>query len=342
MVPRSAAASLPSVITWIAAACALGVCGSGGRLEPARASSTPAGAPAPLTSSGPAATLGTTGSPPAVIVAVIRNDGILLPYAAFSGGTWDSPGPGWRHTGDEDDTSGPDDPGKSWFEMIGRTITTWHAAASAGRSETLHVSGAVRIQVDCTDNWGLRTDRKPVGKKSEAGWPAGIALSGDAAAVAMRDVAGDAGEARAFLELIRAPFDESEAAAKVAPAQQASIKLTGLYRSLGTVDGRAIYFVEAERDYTVTSPGGVCGPVTRFQAWMTRQGDAWRWLDRIVYLTDCDGKEANDVTPLGILSLDGRTYVFAVENGYEDTRYSVLEVGASAIGHLLTIGEGGC
>jgi hypothetical protein len=287
------------------------------------------------------------------MVAVIRNDGILLPYAAFSDGTWDSPRPGWRHTGDDGDTTGPDDAGRSWFEMIGNTVTTWHAPASEAASETLHVSGAVRIQIDCTDNWGLRTDRRPVGKTSEAGWPAGIALSGDPPAVAMRDVAGDAGEARNFLDLIRAPFDESEAAERktrgdgqslsnFAPGQPASIKLTSLYRSLGTVDGRAIYFVEAERDYTVASPGGICGPVTRFQAWITRQGDAWRWLDRIVYLTDCDGKEANDVTPLGILSLDGRTYVFAVENGYEDTRYSVLEVGASAIGHLLTIGEGGC
>ncbi len=297
MARRLFVALQPFLVLSIAVACALsvGACGGG---EPARASSAPVPTVQPMpprptpiveTDSSIPAGHADPGPPPTLMVAVLRKDGILLPYASFSDGTWVSPRPYWGH---EDDAPGADDADKAWFEMIARTVTTWHTPGADDSPEALQVSGAAKIEVDCSNNWGLRTEAKPLGEEDEAAWPAGIALNGGTAAGGMRDVAGEAGEATTVLDLIRGPFAASEADERkrqprsqdesAAPStgdsrRQSSIKLNALYRSRDAVGGRIIYFVDAEREYAGGPPGDSdCGPVTKFQAWMTRQGDDWR------------------------------------------------------------------
>ena len=59
-------------------------------------------------------------------------------------------------------------------------------------------------------------------------------------------------------------------------------------------------------------------------------------------IDDASRKGTTLVTPLGAVTIGGRTFVVITEHGYEDERYVIFDAGGSALRRLLATEGGGC
>ncbi len=105
-----------------------------------------------------------------------------------------------------------------------------------------------------------------------------------------------------------------------------------------------IYFISMVREYEWPKKESTydCYAESLYNVWALVNNQQCRIIAADMILTDCEGKEANRITPFGILSIENREYVISVEYGYEWENYTIRMLDKDAMKTALFVPGGGC
>ncbi len=304
-------------------------------------------------------------APPTFVVAIVRTDGRLVPFAGWNGTGWERVWPG----ADEaippriDVETGLPAPAEIdavpsvWSKRGEPVPPAWRVRpAAGGRLIRARVRGAEIVAAHCGGQVALATDLPdPTANEEELfriGLEGrfGLAVDGPSAAIAIEHVSRAAPLWKEARQVVRAGFDarekaKAEVSGRPLPRYQPTppVQLLSLRRQAGAP--RAPLYFEAERSYP-TGPffaDTTCPTRSVMSGWLVRSdAGALTLLDPKVFVTDCDGKETNTLFPLGAVRAGTRSYWVMQEHGWEDETFVLLEVGPSHVKEVMRVEGGGC
>ena len=278
-------------------------------------------------------------------VAVLRADGILTSVLRFDGEGWT-----WLEDGLSSDSAA--------------TSGAWHFRAESGLPRVLGIGVDVRFEANHGPQRGLLTDYGPrlVASDTVPYPKAGIAVRPRQPLVAMAPLEEGSMAYRAIFDKMQIPFAGFEAAAVeqalatdvrtyeedgvryVAPGipveadvrAGALMRFRALRRSDAPVDGRRLYFFQAEKAY----PHASCTGVARLTGWFADEAGGLSILQEHLSLGGCDAEGA-DVRPDDLLFplglLPGRpTYAVVEGVGAGGPYYAVLALTPSDVRTVTT------
>lgn len=292
-------------------------------------------------------------------LAVVRSDGILVPFAVHDGTSWINP---WPAPADERGGA-PErlfqDVRTYWRQERTPTPDVWRLwHPNGGPSLELRVLSTVGSDDHCQKQIGLLTDFRDVTDRSVRKI---LASHGVAKVEQPLDLRSDHRTMRFWKDLvdhIRASFPqlEDDAIGDWEAKTGREMTVPAPHRTMRPIQLRALYadrsgdrptvYFEAVRDYGVRvhNPENPdpCHARMHIRGWVVADaGGAPAIVGPAAILTDCDEKTVVRVHPLGILAAGGER-VWAVQQlAYESESYAVLSAGAG-IRRLLETPGGGC
>jgi hypothetical protein len=306
---------------------------------------------------------------PSFTVAVLRRDGILIPFATFDGNRWSNRWPARQAT---EVPIGLGDVPREWWpnKEVTRDWTAWLVA---GKSQPIKVQAPALVSVHCNRRVGLRTDfvsLEPPPPPDFQPYPKnGLAIAGQATVERVELVQPASAEAKAFVELIADSVNEAETRAArawagvwVHPVDQKGraktpLALEVLARAPGVDPASAASYFEGVKKYpgfllpSEPDPFGkgkdatpeLCDYVTFTGGWVlsTPGGGAPRKLIG-ADMTNCNRQGVAYTLPLGVIRTAGRVFWIVQASGWDFERYDVIEVRAKDIKTVLSVGGGGC
>ena len=263
------------------------------------------------------------------IVAILRADGTLVPFAQYGNGGWMNPWPKPRQSAESIYTESTEeiphslgDLPEPWFKQCGKIPKRWYFWSSAGTRTVLNADKVVQVENHSQNNWALTTDFPKQNTDNTHHRNLGIAATADQKIEPLIEIRFDAAEAKELTSFVRQAFKKAETA-----------ELKTLYRSKSRLDGEYLYYFEAEQKVSANRD---CPDISLFQGWTTADElGGMGMLDSRQFLTDCDLKGPSFMTPLGLLRLQKSTYLFVAEHGWEDESYLILDLNTSGLHKVL-------
>ncbi len=214
--------------------------------------------------------------------------------------------------------------------------------------KNLKVLNAELYWSHCSSGWALKTNLQPI--KEEKGSPTtkvGIATNFKANVIPFKTIDNDSRISLALVQAIKAKFDEKE---RVSPdvslkdREKGSIELTRIYETRYEINGRSLYFIEAQRKYTKpnNAPDADCYNLNSLNSWVMMQGNNISLLSTEFVASDCDGKEINTIIPDVVITRQGRYYTVTENYGYEWETYRIHEIVDESMKEVLRVDGGGC
>jgi len=300
------------------------------------------------------------------IVGVLRADGILIPFAQYSNGGWANPWPpsnsaGGIYAESREATHSLEDLPEPWFKQCGQVPRTWYFWSSAAAPIVLKASKVLKVRAHSLTNWALSTNLPGRTSEDALDNEIGIASSAKVKVDKMIGVSSKSPEdydiapdLKYFMEFAETeevnrwrgqhPPESAIRQFALTKEERAKIQMsiTKLYRSKPLNNGEYLYYFEAEKSYP--NPGAdatrSCEDVSLYRGWISARGKGgWGFKDSQLTFTNCDRKGPSTATPLGIMTLKNRVFLFVKEHGWESASYMILELDNSGL-HLLleTIG----
>jgi hypothetical protein len=280
-------------------------------------------------------------------VAVLRRDGIVVPFAAFDGRKWSSPWPkpALELTVPIDVRSVP----ASWWGPTG-PLESWEAWVGTRERQPIHVSQPDWIDVHCLRQIGFRTDYRaaefPPPPREQPYPKDGLAVSPPQPIERVETVPPTAGEATAMSAVLLDAFNgaERKTAGKfnhpVKPAvrDRMAPKIEAVYAH---GDEPRVYYVESLREYW-TMGTHECTLAAFGTGWFVRENGSYRPLSMAVDALNCDRLGASYMMPLGVTRLGTRVFWLAQFSGWDHERYVVIEPKAKSVDAVLSVWGGGC
>jgi len=289
------------------------------------------------------AAAGQTPSTPHLVLGVLRNDSLLLPFADFDGRKWSAPWPsiGDRYTGDLP-VNLASVPRAWWGGQPPGAWNVWPPGADTPRALTLQTPVMMRVGMD--RQLGFRTDYPPVPPPVPPfvlPFPkAGIAIAGEARLAPIASVSPQAGSWKSFAASLRADIDKAEeqsigvirnntswrhpferdARRRVEPQLEAWY-VTSLADSPVSVS-----YVEATKKYPALPEDDGCGLETFVSGWVHHsQGQVNPRARLRAVITYCDRRKVSYMLPFGQLQVAGRTHWVVQLSGRDHEWYAVAE-----------------
>lgn len=283
--------------------------------------------------------------PPPFSVAVVRDDGVLIPVSTHDRGRWRMPWPGPQKEA-EVPVRIEDCPRAWWGLREAPRVWTLHAADEPPRPITVDrpiwIASYCQQQVALASRQAARSWwRAPDGLRAPKH---GVAIAGgDAGLVLPRQVPVDSPEARGLLDALQRPFNTHERLMLAAdyfavhtPSVEAEQRDRMPVQALGIAAGPGrdgdLYFVELQRRYPRARPEHLqwCDEVTFMAGWVRRSADGQLDLTLIERaVTSCLLDSVLRATPLAVLRT-GRAPVWLVEVYRPDSEgYGLYEAPAS-------------
>lgn len=289
------------------------------------------------------------------MVGLLRADGTLVPFAEYRHGLWWNPWPESTPPAENNEVrpkSLGDHP-EPWFQQCEKAATTWYFWSSADAPLVLKTSGTLQVENHSQTNWALMTDypKKQNAEKDSCHDYIGMALNVDLRVEGMIKMERGRSEVGDIVAYVKSAFSHAETAeiARLAAApvtsdflaasgfpssseQRAKVELTitKLYRNKSSRDGQRIYYIEVEKQYKKPAGSGdsSCDNVAVLKGWVLKDKDGiLALLNDSFGLTDCDGKNrGGSVEWFSVMTLNNRTFLFAVEHGWEDESYTIYEL----------------
>jgi hypothetical protein len=289
---------------------------------------------------------------PAFGVAVLRRDGVLVPFAAFNGRRWSSPWPQPSL-----DFTVPVDlravPSRWWGPT--RALDVWDAVlvpSTGAATRQLRVVQPDWVGVHCVRQIGLRTDYVPavaVPPPTVQPYPKdGLAISPPQPIepIAIVPPGGDAAQmlAPALLDA----FNRAERVVesrythpinrrlreRVAPAMEAVYAFG---------DEPRTFYVEAIRPYRALGQSAdECSAIAFGSGWFVREAGHVRSLVTTVDLLACDRAGASYMLPLGVMRIGSRLFWLAQFSGWDHERFAILEIKPKTVEAAISVWGGGC
>lgn len=222
------------------------------------------------------------------VVAVVRDDGIVLPVATFDRGRWRTPWPGVAKEA-EVPVRLEDCPLAWWGLPAAPRQWTLHVAGQSPRS--VRMNGVTWVMAYCQQQVVLHSRdalRAPLRPPDGGRAPKhGVAVAGEASVTLPSPVALDSAEAAALLDGLQVAFNREERLMLAGdyfavyqpsvPAQERDrmpVHALAIYQGPGR-DGDQVYFVELERRYPRKQPTDLqwCDEVTYMTGWAHRGRD---------------------------------------------------------------------
>ncbi len=284
---------------------------------------------------------------PPFTLAVLRQDGILIPFATYDG-TWKNPWPAPRVRFEIPITL--DDMPKAWWpeQRVQRDWTLWRAD---GESQPLKALAPAWFRAQCLTNVGLRTDFKPAGPlppPDATPYPKeGLATSVAPGAepwiepvVVLDDTSPDWTWMSGILP---APFEKVENEAikrergwrhpyNVRERALRKIQLEALYRTPDASPGSFVFYFEAVRRYEEPpkkKPTGdpPCDVITYAWGWVRLRSDGTSATTMFAAMTDCYRWNVSFVLPLGVMrTRTGQPLLVLQSSGWLGESYFVVEL----------------
>ncbi len=276
---------------------------------------------------------------PSFALAVLRRDGVLVPFASYHEGKWAATWPVPGKAFIVPVTLG-DVPADWWWKAP--PTEKWTLWPVEGAALPVRATAPVRYPAQCLTGVGFKTDYttdRPIPSPMERPFPKeGVAVSGPVKIDRVEILDKRAPEWDDFALRIRQPFAYAERDAATSfskwrhPLPQAEresrpVTIEALYRAKVPAAGE-IYYVEASRSYDDSSQKDGCDVVTFAAGWVR----PWR-PDRQVFalsavVTYCDRADAEFVLPLGLLRIEKRPPAWILQAAsWDHERYVIVETG---------------
>jgi hypothetical protein len=296
-------------------------------------------------------------------VGVLRRDGVLIPFAAFNGRTWETPWPG-------SDLRSPlpiglGDVPRRWWGGVGPDVP-WHAWLPEGEKRPLKLIRPLHVPIFCGGHLAIATDyrgealteRQPTVPKDA------VATAGDVTVLPITQVSLNSPDAARLVDAITDRFNEEEALAEkhftnwthpygpIARSRR-PIALEAFYRATDTSpdgDFRTSY-IEAVRRFPAGLSDQGCGLITFVRGWVTEYRDKKPEINLGARMTYCDRGDVSFMQPFGRVRLErgsGRgggpadVYWFYQTSSWRDEFYTVAAVSPQGVRPVLVVAGGGC
>ena len=292
-------------------------------------------------------------------VAVLRRDGILIPFAAFNGRMWTAP---WPSDPQILPISLSDIP-KAWWGDIGPSAP-WTAWLADAEKRPVKLVKPVHVPIFCGARMAVATDYRGAAPDEPVPTVAkdGIATAGDVEIEPITQISLHAPDASKMVAMLTEKFNEQETLATenfanwhhpYGPLGRSNfpIALESYYRvtEKSAVEFRTSY-VEAVRRYPASYAEEGCGLVTYARAWVTEVPGKKPIINLGARITYCDRAEVSFLQPFGRVRLDaggrgGRgTQIFWIYqlSSWRDEYYSVVNITPEGMKPVVVVGGGGC
>lgn len=270
------------------------------------------------------------------MLAVLRRDGVVVPFAAFNGRRWSEP---WPDTLPHEIPISLDNVPDRWWgiEPPPRRLQLWKDGARAGE---IALTGLTITNLMCEPRLVLRSDHRttaPVPPQFVLPYPKdGLLVAGEAQVGTVGMVAPDGEEAQRVLKFAASEFNRQENIAagaftdwrhpvKASQRKLVPITIEALYRAPMDDAGWTAYFMEAVRQYP-PEPGAkdTCGISTYASGWVNVSAKGRARVKVTARVTYCDRKGVGYMLPLGLVQARDRAYWVFQHSGFEYESYEVM------------------
>ena len=277
------------------------------------------------------------------VLAVLRRDGILFPFAAFRGNVWSSPWPGGLR-----DVELPINlqsiPERWWG---GWRPESWRAWLLDGSNREIRGLSPTQFRVHCAMRIGVRTDYRaqeelPV-LPAEPFPKDGLAVTAGIAVEPVEIVKASPDWTTLAVDLLE-DFNRVEEAEIATVANYARYRhpfSAGMRRKLPVrietwyrtrVQDTLVSYIEAVRSYPPRAEDDGCGLETLFSGWIYhRTGKLVKRKDLGARITYCDRVNAAYMLPFGRIQMKDRVYWVAQYSGHESEWYAVTRLERSGV-----------
>jgi hypothetical protein len=290
------------------------------------------------------------------VLAVLRRDGLIFPFAAFDRDNWKIAWPIDVKTR-EIPFDLPSIPDRWWGT---RGPRQWRTHLLTGEDQPLELQAPLMFPMFCVRRLGLRTNYRsvqPLPPVPIEPFPKdGLAISGGLAVEPIESVPSTSPEGAALLKTLLKDFDrvEEETLKRVRsntgwrhnlpPEQRRKlpVRLESWYRSPSAEAEWTVSYVELVRQYPPEPEDKGCGLETLVSGWLHhRKGELKESSDLRAKITYCDRVGATYMLPFGRVRPKERWYWVFQLSGWEDEWYEVAEVGPEKVRYVIEVYAGG-
>lgn len=285
-------------------------------------------------------------------LAVLRRDGIVIPFAIYDAGRWTNrwPAPGRR---EDIPILVAESPRRWWVQ--GHPIDTWTAWPMRGEGRVVHVKSPVNLTAECQRHVGLQTDyvsAEPLDSPKIQPYPKdGLATSGnvviqkvDLLDAASPDWTAIAAEVAAKVTAAEpALLKEAELRRAVSDRQRAGtlFSLEVLFRSPGRMAGTSVLYFEGVKRYAPQAT--LAGGLMTYAVGFARIGPSGKpRIDVSATLSDRRREGLVYTLVLGSFRVEGRLFWVVQRSGWGYERFDVLELGDDDIRTVFKAEGGSC
>ncbi|MBE3132584.1 MAG: hypothetical protein IMZ55_03865 [Acidobacteria bacterium] len=291
----------------------------------------------------------------AFAVAMLRRDGVLVPFAVHDGRKWSSPWPSAAYRLEAPLTFQSIQ--RAWWGRVG-PATTWIAWPAGRDPRAVHVRAPVVIPAHCLSTVGLQTDYQSpeiIPPPIQHHHPKdGIATTGNETVEPIELLDGTSPEGARTLDLLTPEIEKAEIRAsliggwwrtRLTTRRRARNPLTleVLCRSMRRPDGSVVYYFEAVRRFRpFPDEKPNCEQVAFTQGLVVVGARGLAHSQINTTLTDCDRAEVDFALPLGTMTVNGRQHWIMQFSGRGRERYTIFEIGDRIVRTVVDVLGGGC
>lgn len=270
------------------------------------------------------------------VLGVLRRDGVVLPFASFTGKGWESRWPQNLRWTELPLLLG--DVPEGWWGKAGApaALTVWSNGASRGQ---VQLNRPVTMAPSCERRLGLTSNYTPAETPPPPAFRPypkdGLVTSGPQPIAVPETVAPGTRDFVGAAMILIDPVDQAEDLATGQftawnhpvsrnERKKVPIEIEALYRAPMDSEGWTAYHVEAVKRYAPGKDDEGCGLVTSVTGWISLGPDGKTSTELAARVTYCDRKGVAYFLPLGLMRLAGRTYWIYQTSGYQVERYFIV------------------
>jgi hypothetical protein len=293
-------------------------------------------------------------------LAILRRDGLMIPFASFNGRAWDAPWPGPGANQALPISLG--DVPKEWWGQAGPSAQ-WTAWLLDRPARPLKIGRPVHAAVFCGAHLAVSTDYRsdaPV-EPGPTVPKDGLATAGDVRIAPVVRISVNAQDAASMIQTITDKFNEEESLAAAnftrwthpfgAAARAAvPISLEAFYRSTASTGHGELRtsYIEAVRRFPPIGGDQGCGLLTFVHGWVTEVSGRKPVINIGARVTYCDRAEVSFMLPLGRILVSAGSgkvqdefWVYQLSS-WRDELYGVARVSLDGVKPVVAVAGGGC
>jgi hypothetical protein len=267
-------------------------------------------------------------------VGILRNDGIVIPFAVFDGKDWSEPWPTALRSVDLPIDTGNVPP--KWWGKTGpiAEMTAWGDGVERG---PIHILRPTVLPLMCVPRLGLVSDYRSTQTPASLLPPYpkdGLAVTGARRIGKIEIVSKESSEWAGMATALAEAFDAAEHDAIKAftdwndpiprtARRKMPLELEAWYRAPMDEPGWTANYVETVKKYPPGPGDDGCGLVTSTNGWVFGGPDGKRNVKLTAHVTYCDRRDVTYMLPLGWLSVQNRSYWVFQLSGYGREGYLV-------------------